>query len=212
MSRDDAIAAHNARLPALEPDDPSSCLPTIHRRKFVTARSTSRRDNRQSMSTVVGHAAHNTLWTVRRLIGLVLSVALVGTLVELVLLEHDETLAQGIPLVLLAAAAFALLWVMIRPRRMAVALFRTVMALLIAAGMLGLVLHFRANLEFQRDLTPTAGFTELFWKVMAAKAPPALAPAVLTQLGCLGLVYAYRLPASHGLRHANRGGGDDAIS
>ena len=180
--------------------------------QFVSTLPGSRRDNRRSMSTVVGQGAQSTRWTVRRLIGLVLSVALVGTLFELVLLEHDETLAQGIPLALLAAGVFALLGVMIRPRRMVVALFRAVMALLIAAGVLGLVLHFRANLEFQRDLTPTARFMELFWKVMAAKAPPALAPAVLTQLGCLGLVYAYRLPVSHVLRHADGGDRDDAIS
>jgi len=158
-----------------------------------------------------GNGDQGTLWTVRRLLGLVLAVAFVGTLIELVLLEHDETLAQIIPLLLLAAAVFLLLWVIVRPRPIAVTLFRAVMTLTIAGGVVGLVLHFRANLEFQRDLTPAAPVGELFWKVMAAKAPPALAPAVLAQLGCLGLIYAYRLPVIGRDRSAGGGEGDDEI-
>ena len=35
----------------------------------------------------------------------------------------------------------------------------------------------------------------LFWKAMAAKTPPALAPGAMTQLGLLGLAYAFRHPA-----------------
>jgi len=164
------------------------------------------------MEITGGTADQPTLSTVRRLVGVVLFVAFVGTLIELVLLEHTETFVQGIPLALLAIAVLLLLWVMIRPRWMAVVLFQTLMALLIGAGMLGLLLHFRANLEFQRDLAPTARLTELFWKVMAAKAPPALAPAVLAQLGCLGLIYAYRFPVGHTLWRTGGGDGNDAIN
>ena len=135
-----------------------------------------------------------TLRVVRHILSLVLLVAFVGTFVELLLLEHDEDALQIIPLVLLAGSAVSLLSATLYPRVIVVSLFRVMMGLLIVAGALGLVLHYRANLEFQRDLTPTLGSMELFWKVLAAKAPPALAPAVLAQLGCLGLVYAYRLP------------------
>lgn len=161
------------------------------------------------MKAVAGNRDQGTLWTVRRLLGVVLTVAFVGTLIELVLLEHDETVVQLIPLLLLAAAVFLLVWVIVRPRPIAVVLFRVVMALTIVGGLLGLVLHFRANLEFQRELTPTAQVNELFWKILAAKAPPALAPAVLAQLGCLGLIYAYRLPVVGADRHVEGEGDDD---
>jgi hypothetical protein len=137
-----------------------------------------------------------TLLVVRRLLALVLLIAFVGTFVELLLLEHDESAAQVIPLVLLVIAVVLLAWTVFRPVSAALILFRALMVLLIAGGALGLVLHYRANLEFQRDLVPNGAFVELFWKVMAAKAPPALAPAVLAQLGCLGLIYAYRLPVA----------------
>lgn len=134
------------------------------------------------------------LRTIRRALLALLVVAFVGTLVELVLLEHDEDPYQLIPLAVVSLGLVALAWTGIRPGPAALAAFRTVMVLLIASGALGLVLHYRANLEFQQDLAPGVPATTLFWKVMAAKAPPALAPAVLAQLGCLGLIYAHRLP------------------
>jgi hypothetical protein len=41
----------------------------------------------------------------------------------------------------------------------------------------------------------------LFVKVVTAKAPPALAPGVMVQLGLLGLVYTYKHPALMVQRH-----------
>lgn len=133
-----------------------------------------------------------TLRAVRRVLLMLLLAAFAGTFTELLLLEHDEDASQLIPLVLLATAGLCLAWTAIRPRKRVLVVFRILMVLLILSGGLGLVLHFQANLEFQRDLTPGSSTAALFWKVLAAKAPPALAPAVLAQLGCLGLIYAYR--------------------
>jgi hypothetical protein len=138
------------------------------------------------------------LHVVRRVLALLLLVALGGTFVELLLLDHDEDVFQLIPLALLAAAALALIVTTVRPIRLTIALFRTLMVLLMVGGGLGLVLHFQANLEFQRELTPDGRLSDLAWQALAAKTPPALAPGVLVQLGCLGLVYAYRLPARDG--------------
>jgi hypothetical protein len=36
---------------------------------------------------------------------------------------------------------------------------------------------------------------ELFWEVVRAKAPPAMAPAAMAHLGLIGLAYAFRHPA-----------------
>jgi hypothetical protein len=147
----------------------------------------------------MGHPAGaepRTLAVIRRVLALLLLAAMAGTTTELLLLEHDEDLSQLIPLALLAAGAAALITTLVRPRPAAIALFRALMVLLIAGGGLGLALHFKANLEFQRELTPDGALSELIWKALAAKTPPALAPGTLAQLGCLGLIYAYRLPAA----------------
>jgi hypothetical protein len=136
-----------------------------------------------------------TLQVIRRVLGLLLLAALVGTFVELLLLEHDEDAWQLIPLALLTGGVVTLVSTAIRPAPLTVAAFRLVMMLMIVGGVLGFGLHFRANLEFQRELTPAGTVSDLFWKAVSAKTPPALAPGVLAQLGCLGLIYAYRFPA-----------------
>ena len=147
---------------------------------------------------------------IRRVLGLLLLVALVGTSVELLLLEHDEDALQFIPLALLAGGVVTLTMTAIRPAPLTMAAFRIVMVLMIVGGVLGMALHFRANLEFQRELTPEGTVSDLFWKAVSAKTPPALAPGVLAQLGCLGLIYAYRLPV--GRTAAGRHEGERNVS
>jgi len=68
------------------------------------------------------------------------------------------------------------------------------MVLFIIAGMLGIYLHYRANVEFQREVDPSIAGRELLVKAMTAKTPPALAPGSMSQLGLIGLAYAYRYP------------------
>ena len=160
------------------------------------------------MSSVGGDT--RILDVIRRVLGLLLLVALVGTSVELLLLEHDEDALQLIPLALLAGGVVTLASTAIRPAPLTVAAFRTVMVLMIVGGGLGLALHFRANLEFQRELTPESSVSDLFWKAVRAKTPPALAPGVLAQLGCLGLIYAYRLPV--GRTDAGRHEGESNVA
>jgi hypothetical protein len=77
----------------------------------------------------------------------------------------------------------------------AVTTLRVVMMLFILAGVLGLALHYNGNREFQHEMDPTLGGWALFVKIMTAKAPPALAPSVMMQMGLLGLLYTYRHPS-----------------
>ena len=162
------------------------------------------------MSSTGGGDTH-TLHIVRRVLGLLLLVAFVGTIAELLLLEHDEDASQLIPLVLLGIGAVALVITSVRPARRVITAFRTIMVLLIAGSVLGLALHFSANLEFQRELTPADPVSELMVRALSAKTPPALAPGVLAQLGCLGLIYAYRLPAGTTRRRRPEGDHDATI-
>ena len=134
------------------------------------------------------------LHTMRRLLLVLLLVFMAGTAADLLLLEHYDGGWQVVPLVLLAigvvTAAMALGG---RPR--GVLALRIVMALFIAAGLVGLGLHYLGNSEFQREMDPTLAGWPLFVKVLTAKAPPALAPASMIHMGLLGLLGTYHHPA-----------------
>jgi hypothetical protein len=62
------------------------------------------------------------------------------------------------------------------------------MAIAIITGAVGVVLHYRANMEFQLELDPSLSGVALMMKVLEAKAPPALAPGNMMLLGLVGLV------------------------
>jgi hypothetical protein len=70
---------------------------------------------------------------------------------------------------------------------------RTVMSLLMLAGIVGLYYHYQGNAEFELELYPSIAGTELFWKSIKG-ATPALAPLATVYLGVLGLVATFRYP------------------
>lgn len=128
---------------------------------------------------------------VRRGLLAVLLLGIVGMAVELLLLAHYEALDQLIPLGLALAGLATLGWVTAAPGPASVAATKAVMAGFVVSGAVGVWLHFQANAEFQRDIDPALAGLELFWTVVQAKAPPALAPGVMVQLGLLGWLYAH---------------------
>ena len=133
---------------------------------------------------------------IRRLILAVLLLGLVGTAVELVLLGHYDGPWQAAPLWVIASGLAVVVWQGARPTRGGLRALRLVMGAFVLAGGLGVLLHYRGNLEFQLENDPNQTKWELFWKVMRAQAPPALAPGLMAQLGLLGLIYAHKHPAS----------------
>jgi hypothetical protein len=138
----------------------------------------------------------STVTVLRRLLLGLLLFGLIGTATELLLISHDEDIWQTIPLVAIALAALVSVGLAAtsRPTPPAVLmrLFQGMMVLLILTGGAGMVLHYRANMEFKLEMDPTLGGLALFWSVVRAKTPPALAPATLALLGLLGLTYAFR--------------------
>jgi hypothetical protein len=136
-----------------------------------------------------------TLAALRRLLLGLLLVGLAGTATDLLLLGHYEDAWQLIPLIAIAVAALAAVGVArngTRPRVAAVRLFQATMLLLIVSGAAGIVLHYRANMEFKLEMDPSLSGFALFSSVVRAKAPPALAPATLALLGLLGLTSVFR--------------------
>lgn len=136
--------------------------------------------------------------TARRFLLGILLFATVGGTVELLLLGHVEDPPQWIPLALMTLGAATLAITALRPTKGGVRLLQALMTLFILSGFVGMALHFRANLEFQQEVDPSLRGRALVWKALRAKAPPALAPGVMVQLGLLGLVYTYRHPALNG--------------
>jgi len=130
----------------------------------------------------------------RWLLGL-LGIGLLGTAIDLVLLAHYEDAWQLPPLILTVASLVVVLWTAFGGGRVALTTLRVAMVVCVASGIAGMVLHYNGNREFQHEIDPELAGWALFMRVVTAKAPPALAPAVMAQLGFLGLLYTYRHPA-----------------
>jgi hypothetical protein len=132
--------------------------------------------------------------TMRRGLLAILAFGTVGMATELVLTGHYEDSLQLAPLAAAGLVVLTVAWVALRPSVVAVRALQFVMLALIGTGITGMTVHYVANAEFQRELDPELSGLPLFWKVVEATAPPALAPGVLVQLGLLGLLYTYRHP------------------
>jgi hypothetical protein len=129
----------------------------------------------------------------RFLLALVLFGA-VGLVVELLLLGHYDSPWKLAPLIILLPTLVASVAVWVQPSPATIRFFRATMVLCVVTGLLGLILHYKGNLEFALERDPSlAGFTLLLKGLRGAT--PSLAPGALAQLGLLGLVFAYRHPA-----------------
>jgi hypothetical protein len=132
--------------------------------------------------------------TLRWLLLGLLVIGLIGTGVDLLLLDHHEDVWQLIPLILIGIALAVVAWHAAARDATSLRALQALMVLFIVAGAVGLVLHYRGNMEFQLELDPTQRGWTLFNKVIRAKAPPAMAPSAMAQLGLIGLIYAFRHP------------------
>ncbi len=139
-------------------------------------------------------AAGTVLEKVRRILLAVLALGMVGTLTELVLLNHTEGLFQWIPLILLGLGGVALVWHSMIGSSASLRLMRWLMCGFVVAGMAGVYFHFQGSAEFKLESQPALAGMALFWAAIQAKSPPLLAPGMMVQLGLLGLVYTYQHP------------------
>jgi hypothetical protein len=122
-----------------------------------------------------------------------------GIATELWLLNHYEELDQVIPLGLAAGGTVALLIAAFKPTPTTVRLAQFVMLLCVLSGFLGVWFHYQATTEFQLEMDPSLRGWALFRKAIVAKAPPALAPGSMIQLGLIGLAYTFKHPVFRGL-------------
>ena len=131
-----------------------------------------------------------TIAVVRRWLLALLVLGLAGTLVDLLLMAHYEDAKQWIPLAIVAPTLVVLGRQAARPSRRSTQALRLAMALVVVTGVTGVALHYHGAKEFQVEVDPSLAGMSLFWKVIRAKAPPALAPGAMVGLGLLGFAYA----------------------
>jgi hypothetical protein len=128
------------------------------------------------------------VFRLRRRLQLLVAVGAVGACLDLLLLGHIEGWQQLIPFAVLCLAIASLAWLRLAPGTAACRVARAAMLLTIAAGAVGMGLHYRGSMEFQRESDPSMGGLPLVRKVLLAHSPPALAPGSMILLGLFGLV------------------------
>jgi|CXWL01.1.fsa_nt_gi hypothetical protein len=139
-----------------------------------------------------GDAIH---FTLRRALLVLVAVGLVGTLGELLLIPHLEDNWQLAPLIVSGVALVGIGGHLLKPGPASARALFGALALLAAAGFAGLWLHYDANAEFEREISPGSGGLELFWRAVHGAAPPSLAPGALIEFALLGGLALWRDPA-----------------
>jgi hypothetical protein len=152
-------------------------------------------------STPTSHAKggnYEELKTISMIRAMLLTIFILGSVgsgAELLLLNHIESLLQWIPLVLILLSFLVLGWHAVRRSSASTRAIQGAMIAFIAAGLAGFYLHYQGSAEFKLESNPSLAGWQLFWEAIRGKAPPALAPAVMIQLGLIGLAYTYRHPS-----------------
>ncbi len=126
---------------------------------------------------------------IRKLLLALLAAGSLGTGLELLLLGHFEEITQVVPLLLLAAGLVTAAWHLASARASVPAL-RWLMVLFVLSGGVGTALHYRGNVEFEREMYPSLAGMELIGKTLTG-ATPVFAPGTMALLGAIGLMASY---------------------
>ena len=127
----------------------------------------------------------------RKLVMIIFLLSLFGGAAELLLIEHFEGIWQLIPLSLMTLSLLTGIWFYLNEDTMSRMVFRSIMALCVVSGLVGIGLHFKGNIDFELEMYPDMKTGELIWESLKG-ATPALAPGTMIALGLLG--WAYTLP------------------
>jgi hypothetical protein len=132
--------------------------------------------------------------TIRLILLITVVSGMIGLEAELLLLGHIKPLLQLVPVLLIAFGLGAIAWYRISPGSQSMKLFQGTMALCIASGLIGVIVHlaFSASEATKKDHT-LHGLTLL--RVALTGAAPPFAPAAMIQIGLVGLAYTFRHPA-----------------
>ena len=125
---------------------------------------------------------------VKQVIVLALLFMMMGTLLELYLLEHYEDTFQLIPVLCIAFSLTNLIILLFKKSKKIINLFKLMLVLTSLSGVYGVFLHLQSNFEFEQDMKPTATNWELFSESLSG-ALPTLAPMSMLVLALIGYSY-----------------------
>jgi hypothetical protein len=135
----------------------------------------------------------NTLGAIRKFLLATVLIALVGTEIELLILAHVKPLLQLLPVFLIAVALVSLIWYGVARNGQSLRLFQGTMAMCIASGLIGVVVHLAFSAAAETKKNPALSGMTLIRLALTGEAPP-LAPAMMIQIGLVGLAYTFRHP------------------
>jgi hypothetical protein len=127
----------------------------------------------------------------RRVLLALATMLLLGTLVELWLVNHTEDAIQWVPFVLCGLALVAILLYVLRKTPITIWFLRIVMTLMILGSGLGIYLHVSNNMALEREMHPNARSSQI-WRKGFGGANPLLAPGILAISAILTLLASYK--------------------
>ncbi len=117
----------------------------------------------------------------------------IGTLVELSLINHLESVVQMIPFGLAIMGGAVALWVLVRPERLSLLVLRGVMVVVGLGSVFGIYEHVEHNLAFELEIRPNATAGDVFFEALGG-ASPLLAPGILGLAAVVALAATYYHP------------------
>ena len=135
-------------------------------------------------------------FSVKKMIVLALLFMMIGTLLELYLLDHYEDAFQQIPVLCIAFSLINLIILFFKRSKIIIKLFKLVLVLTSFSGIYGVFLHLQSNFEFEQDMKPTATNWELFSESLSG-ALPTLAPMSMLVLAFIGYSYLILIKQQH---------------
>ena len=139
-------------------------------------------------------AAAEPLKTIRLILLITVVSGMIGVEAELFLLDHIKPLLQLVPVLLIGLGVAAIAWYGIARTGQSMKVFQTTMALCIASGLLGIVVHLAFSASEATKKDKMLHGLALFRVALTGVAPP-FAPAAMIQIGLVGLAYTFRHPA-----------------
>lgn len=112
----------------------------------------------------------------------------IGLLVELFLLGHYEDTWQFIPIGLLILGFLVGMIILITSGNIGIKLMKILAPLMVLSAIVGMILHYRGNQEFELEMYPDLSGWNLIWESLTG-ATPALSPAAMLFVGALGWIY-----------------------
>lgn len=139
-------------------------------------------------------SSYSTEQRLRRFLLAVTAAIFLGSVFELILVDHTEETLQWIPFILSGIGFVMIASVWISPSRATLRALRGVMILIALGSLYGIYLHFSGNLAFTREINPSFSLGESIWPAMKG-ASPLIAPGILFLAGALGLAATWRHPS-----------------